>query len=49
MHRNKLWDVQSLSFKPVPVEEKIEAVSKVVSGKKVQPVAREIGVDRTPI
>jgi len=38
---------ESLSFKPIPVDKKIEAASKVVSGKKIQPVAKEIGVHRS--
>jgi len=38
-----------LSFKLVPVQKKIEAVSRVVAGEKVQPVAREVGVHRTSI
>jgi len=33
-----------LSFKLIPIEKKIEVVSRVISGEKVQPVAREIGV-----
>jgi len=27
-----------LSFKPIPVEKKIEAVSRVIAGEKIQPV-----------
>lgn len=38
-----------MSFKASPVEKKIEALSRVVSGEKIQPGAREIGVRRTPI
>jgi len=38
-----------LSFKPVPTQKKIEAVSRVVAGEKVQPVARKVGVHRTSI
>mgnify|MGYP001049405621 CR=1 FL=1 len=38
-----------MSFKSIPVEKKIEAVSKVVSGEKIQPVAKEIGVHRSSI
>jgi len=38
-----------LDFKSISVEKKIEAVSRVASGKKIQPVAREIGVYRTSI
>lgn len=39
----------TLSFKPIPVDKKIEAASKVVSGKKIQPVAKEIGVHRSSV
>ena len=38
-----------MSFKSIPVEKKIKAVSRVVSGEKIQPVAREIGVHRASI
>ncbi len=38
-----------LGFKPILVEKKIEALSRVVSGKKILPVAREIGVHRISI
>lgn len=38
-----------MSFKSIPVEKKIEAVSRVVSGGKIQPVAREIGVHRSSV
>ena len=38
-----------LSFKPIPVEKKIEAVSNVVSRQKIQPVARKVGVHRVSI
>jgi len=38
-----------LSFKSIPAEKKIEVVSRVVSGNKVQPVAREIGVHRSSV
>jgi transposase-like protein len=38
-----------LSFKPISVGKKIEVVSKVLSGKKTQPVAREAGVHRTSV
>jgi len=38
-----------LSFKPVSVQKKIEAISRVIAGEKVQPVAREVGVHRTSI
>lgn len=38
-----------MSFKPVSVEKKIEAVSRVVAGEKVQPVARDVGVHRISI
>lgn len=34
-----------MSFKSIPVEKKIKAVS----GEKIQPVAREIGVQRASI
>jgi len=46
-NENKLFEVQNLSFKPVPVEKKIEAVSRVIVGKKIQPVAKEIRVHRS--
>lgn len=38
-----------MSFKPIPVEKKIEAISRVVSGNKVQPVAKEIGIHRSSV
>lgn len=38
-----------LSFKSIPVEKKIEAVSKVMFGENIQPVAREIEIHRTSI
>ena len=38
-----------MSFKPIPVEKKIETVSRVITGQKIQPVAREIGVHRSSI
>lgn len=38
-----------MSFKPIPVEKKIEAVSRVIAGEKIQPVAREIGVHRASV
>ena len=38
-----------MSFKPVSVQKKIEAISRVIAGEKVQPVAREVGVHRTSI
>ena len=38
-----------MSFKPVSIEKKIQAVSRVVVGEKVQPVARDIGVHRASI
>jgi len=38
-----------LSFKPVSIEKKIQAVSRVVAGEKVQPVARDIRVHRASI
>jgi len=38
-----------LGFKPIPVEKKIEAAFRVVSGNKIQPVAREIAVHRSSI
>jgi len=38
-----------LGFKPVPTQKKIEAVSRVVAGEKVQPAARKVGVHRTSI
>ncbi len=38
-----------MSFKPISVEKKIEAVSRVISGNKIQPVAREIGVHRSSV
>jgi len=38
-----------LSFKPIPVERKIEVIYRLVKGEKVQPIAREAEVDRTSI
>jgi len=38
-----------LGFKLVPVQKKIEAVSRVVAGEKIQPVARDGGVHRISI
>ena len=38
-----------MSFKPIPVDKKIKAVSKVVSGEKIQPVAKEIGIHRSSV
>lgn len=38
-----------MSFKPISVNKKIEAVSRVVSGEKIQPVAREIEVRRSSV
>jgi len=38
-----------LSFKPIPVERKIEVICRVVKGEKIQLVAREAGVDRTSV
>ncbi len=40
---------KSLSFKPIPIDKKIKAVSKVVSGEKIQPVAKEIGIRRSSV
>jgi hypothetical protein len=36
----KGWEVQSLSFKPVPVERKVKVIYRVVKGEKIQPIAR---------
>ena len=47
-NENKLGG-SKLSFKPIPVEKKIETVSRVIAGQKIQPVAREIGVHRSSI
>lgn len=41
--------MQSSSFKPIPVERKVEVIYRVVKGEKIQPIAREVGVDRTSI
>lgn len=41
--------MQSLSFKLIPVERKVEVIYRVVKGEKIQPIARETGVDRTSI
>ena len=30
-----------MSFKPIPVERKIEVIYRVVKGEKIQPIARE--------
>ena len=38
-----------MSFKPIPVERKIEVIYRVVKGDKIQPIAREAGVDRKSI
>lgn len=38
--------MQSLSFKPIPVERKVEVICRVVKGEKIQPIAGEAGVDR---
>ena len=38
-----------MGFKSISVERKIQAVSRVVSGEKVQPVAKDVGVHRTSI
>jgi len=38
-----------LSFKPIPVEKKVKVRYRVVKGEKIQPIAREAGVDRTSI
>ena len=38
-----------MSFKPIPVERKIEVIYRVVKGEKIQPIAREAGVDRTSV
>ncbi|MEA1964744.1 MAG: helix-turn-helix domain-containing protein [Candidatus Aerophobetes bacterium] len=38
-----------MSFKPIPVERKIEVIYRVVKGEKIQPIAREAGVDRASI
>jgi transposase-like protein len=48
-NENKVGEAQSFSFKPIPVEKKMEAVSKAIAGDRIQPVAREIGVHRTSI
>jgi len=45
-NENKLFEVQNLSFKPVSVEKKIEAVSRAIVGKKIQLVAKEIRVQK---
>ena len=41
--------MQSLSFKRIPVERKIEVIRRVVNGEKIQPVARKIGAERSSI
>lgn len=38
-----------MSFKPIPVEKKVKVIYRVVKGEKIQPIAREAGVDRTSI
>ena len=38
-----------MGFKSISTQKKIEAISRVIAGKKVQPVAREVGVHRTSI
>lgn len=32
-----------LSLKPIPVEKKIEVVSRTIAGEKIQAIAREVG------
>ena len=38
-----------MSFKPIPVEKKIEAVSRVIAGEKIQPGARKTEVHRSSV
>jgi len=38
-----------LAFKRISVERKIEVIYRVVKGEKIQPIAREAGVDRKSI
>lgn len=49
MDRDKLWEVQNLSSDPVRVEKKVEAVFRVIAGKKMQAVAKEIGAHRISV
>jgi len=49
MPRINYGKYKTLNFKSVPVEKKIQAVSRVVAREKVQPVARDAGVHRTSI
>lgn len=42
MYRNKLRGYKGLGFKSISVERKIQAVSRVVSGEKLQPVAKDV-------
>jgi len=41
--------VQNLAFKRISVERKIEVIYRAVKGEKIQPIAREAGVDRASI
>jgi len=38
-----------LSLKPIPVKKKIEVVSRMIAGEKIQPIAREVGVHRSSL
>lgn len=38
-----------MGFRPIPVEKKIEVIYRVIKGEKIQPVAREAGVDRSSV
>lgn len=49
INRDKLWEVQNLSFEPVPVEKKLEAVFRALARKKMQAVAREVGAHRISV
>lgn len=37
----KGWEVESLSFKPIPVERKIEVIYRIVKGEKIQSIGKE--------
>jgi hypothetical protein len=38
-----------LSYRPIPVDKKIEVIYRVIEEEKIQPIAREAGVDRFSI
>jgi len=46
-----VWEGKTLSFRPIPVEKKIEVIYRVIKNKRgeKQPIAREAGVDRSSV